>query len=196
MAGTEGGDWKFSQCFGDKAAAEVDDLTDADILSAVEFDQSGDYLATGDKGGRIVIFHRDNAAAASSMGYKKPGGKLGEYSFYTEFQSHEPEFDYLKVRKRPPRTCCVLAAIAAATQRSSSVRARARAWHFAAAGHQCRRERTTSVPSGCPPNPYAPPCVCHRPPARLCGADGRHSGWHTAAAACFCSHDNGKGNDF
>ena len=50
MAGTEGGDWKFSQCFGDKAAAEVDDLTDADILSAVEFDQSGDYLATGDKG--------------------------------------------------------------------------------------------------------------------------------------------------
>ena len=91
-------DWKFSQCFGDKAAAEVDDLTDADILSAVEFDQSGDYLATGDKGGRIVIFHRDNAAASSSMGgYKKPGGKLGEYSFYTEFQSHEPEFDYLKV---------------------------------------------------------------------------------------------------
>lgn len=29
-----------------------------DIVSAVEFDESGDYIATGDRGGRVVIFEK------------------------------------------------------------------------------------------------------------------------------------------
>ena len=45
--GSPSGGWRFAQCFGDKG--EVDDITEADIISAVEFDQTGDYLATGDK---------------------------------------------------------------------------------------------------------------------------------------------------
>ncbi|KAI9595033.1 protein phosphatase 2A regulatory B subunit [Syncephalis fuscata] len=74
--------WRFAQCFGDKG--DVDEITEADIISTVEFDHTGDYLATGDKGGRVVLFERNE-------------GKKGcEYKFYTEFQSHEPEFDYLK----------------------------------------------------------------------------------------------------
>ncbi|KAJ1336323.1 hypothetical protein BSLG_007107 [Batrachochytrium salamandrivorans] len=56
----------------------------ADIISAVEFDHTGDYLATGDRGGRVVLFERNE------------GKKSCEYKFFTEFQSHEPEFDYLK----------------------------------------------------------------------------------------------------
>ena len=36
-----------------------DDVTEADIISCVEFNQDGDLLATGDKGGRVVIFQRD-----------------------------------------------------------------------------------------------------------------------------------------
>lgn len=28
----------------------------ADIISAVEFDHTGDHLATGDRGGRVVLF--------------------------------------------------------------------------------------------------------------------------------------------
>ncbi|KAJ1893909.1 protein phosphatase 2A regulatory subunit cdc55, partial [Kickxella alabastrina] len=74
--------WKFTQCFGDKA--DLEDVTEADIISTVEFDHTGNYLATGDKGGRVVLFERSD-------------NKQGcEYKFYTEFQSHEPEFDYLK----------------------------------------------------------------------------------------------------
>jgi serine/threonine-protein phosphatase 2A regulatory subunit B len=49
--------WKFTQCFGDKG--EVDDITEADIISTVEFDHTGNYLATGDKGGRVVLFERN-----------------------------------------------------------------------------------------------------------------------------------------
>lgn len=30
----------------------------ADLLSALDFDETGDYLATGDRGGRIVVFER------------------------------------------------------------------------------------------------------------------------------------------
>ena len=29
-----------------------------DIISAMEFDSTGDYLAVGDRGGRVVIFER------------------------------------------------------------------------------------------------------------------------------------------
>lgn len=31
----------------------------ADIVSCVEYDKSGELLATGDRGGRIVIFQRE-----------------------------------------------------------------------------------------------------------------------------------------
>eukprot|EP00124_Ichthyophonus_hoferi_P001359 Ihof_evm7s68 gene=Ihof_evmTU7s68 len=75
--------WKFHQVFGDKG--DVEDITEVDIISAVEFDNTGEFLATGDKGGRVVLFERDPYAK-----------QFAEYQFYTEFQSHEAEFDYLK----------------------------------------------------------------------------------------------------
>ncbi|CEQ40244.1 SPOSA6832_01861, partial [Sporobolomyces salmonicolor] len=71
--------WRFAQCFGDKARTTV-----RPSVPTVEFDHTGDYLATGDKGGRVVLFERNETK------------KGCEYKFYTEFQSHEPEFDYLK----------------------------------------------------------------------------------------------------
>ncbi|GMM31471.1 protein phosphatase 2A regulatory subunit [Martiniozyma asiatica (nom. inval.)] len=74
--------WKFSQCFGDKG--DIENITEADIISTVEFDHTGDYLATGDRGGRVVLFERAES------------NKSCEYRFYTEFQSHDAEFDYLK----------------------------------------------------------------------------------------------------
>lgn len=74
--------FKFSQCFGDKADIV---LTEADIISTVEFDHTGDYLATGDRGGRVVLFERNFDKKNSC-----------EYRFHTEFQSHDAEFDYLK----------------------------------------------------------------------------------------------------
>eukprot|EP01135_Chromosphaera_perkinsii_P000684 Nk52_evm12s148 gene=Nk52_evmTU12s148 len=84
MSGDEN-NWQFSQVFGDKGL--VDDVTEADIISTVEFDHTGNYLATGDKGGRIVLFEKTGQTGEKGS---------GEYTFYTEFQSHEPEFDYLK----------------------------------------------------------------------------------------------------
>uniref|UniRef100_A0A671KVA2 Uncharacterized protein n=1 Tax=Sinocyclocheilus anshuiensis TaxID=1608454 RepID=A0A671KVA2_9TELE len=33
--------------------------TEADIISTVEFNSTGELLATGDKGGRVVVFQRE-----------------------------------------------------------------------------------------------------------------------------------------
>lgn len=37
----------------------------ADIISTVEFNHDGEYLATGDKGGRVVIFQRGGLPVVS-----------------------------------------------------------------------------------------------------------------------------------
>lgn len=74
------------RCFGDKG--DVEDITEgkpavplqtlqllplhfvltyftADIISTVEFDHTGNYLATGDKGGRVVLFERNETVCAA-----------------------------------------------------------------------------------------------------------------------------------
>lgn len=71
----------------------------------MEFDETGDYIATGDKGGRVVLFQRvpvERPLRSSPSSSHKGKGTVDstkqryEYKFYCEFQSHEPEFDYLK----------------------------------------------------------------------------------------------------
>lgn len=67
----------------------------------MEFDKDGSHLATGDHGGRVVLFDAvereqmevdpDDRPSASNH-----GATDFEYQYTTEFQSHEPEFDYLK----------------------------------------------------------------------------------------------------
>ncbi|KYQ88741.1 protein phosphatase 2A regulatory subunit [Tieghemostelium lacteum] len=94
-------DWKFSQIFGNKGP--VDDISDGtlyhkpipktDVVSAIEFDHTGDFIAAGDRGGRVVLFERSHE---KQSGKSKKESKTPEYKFYSEFQSHEPEFDYLK----------------------------------------------------------------------------------------------------
>ncbi|KAG1675988.1 hypothetical protein FOA52_014232 [Chlamydomonas sp. UWO 241] len=79
-------EWQFLQCFGERTPGE--EIQEADVISAVEFDDNGMHLATGDRGGRVVLFER--------VSPEVPRGAAFEYRYMTEFQSHEPEFDYLK----------------------------------------------------------------------------------------------------
>ena len=72
-------------------------LSLADLLSSIEFDDSGEFLAAGDHGGRVVIFQRSTDVRDSS-------GRLSpEYHFYAEFQSHERKFDYLSSTEIPEK---------------------------------------------------------------------------------------------
>ncbi|KAF8057777.1 PP2AB2 [Scenedesmus sp. PABB004] len=108
VAGAPGGcleapapvEWQFLQCFGERTPGE--EVQDADVISAVEFDSDGSYLATGDKGGRVVLFEKVSTQPRYAPGMEQrapapaPRGPGFEYRYLTEFQSHEPEFDYLK----------------------------------------------------------------------------------------------------
>ncbi|XP_044464567.1 serine/threonine protein phosphatase 2A 55 kDa regulatory subunit B beta isoform-like isoform X2 [Mangifera indica] len=92
-------EWKFSQVFGERTAGE--EVQEVDIISAIEFDRTGDHLATGDRGGRVVLFertdtpdHGGNRKNLEMMDYSI--SRHPEFRYKTEFQSHEPEFDYLK----------------------------------------------------------------------------------------------------
>ncbi|XP_051147876.1 serine/threonine protein phosphatase 2A 55 kDa regulatory subunit B beta isoform-like isoform X2 [Andrographis paniculata] len=92
-------EWRFSQVFGERTAGE--EVQEVDIISAIEFDKTGDHLATGDRGGRVVLFERTdtkehgrNRRELERMDY--PVIRHPEFRYKTEFQSHEPEFDYLK----------------------------------------------------------------------------------------------------
>ncbi|KAJ8644948.1 hypothetical protein MRB53_006696 [Persea americana] len=94
-------DWKFSQVFGERTAGE--EVQEVDIISAIEFDKTGDHLATGDRGGRVVLFERTDARDHGSrrdlerMDYSI--GRHPEFRYKTEFQSHEPEVQEKKVKK-------------------------------------------------------------------------------------------------
>ncbi|PON76696.1 Protein phosphatase 2A regulatory subunit PR [Parasponia andersonii] len=92
-------DWKFSQVFGERTAGE--EVQEVDIISAIEFDRTGDHLATGDRGGRVVLFERTNTRdhGGDRKELERADYSIGrhpEFRYKTEFQSHEPEFDYLK----------------------------------------------------------------------------------------------------
>lgn len=104
MAGSSSSplDWKFSQVFGERSPGE--DVENIDVISAIEFDKSGDYLAVGDRGGRVVIFEKKDGKDVTSKQHSRNELEKSdvlvmqhpEYRYKTEFQSHEPEFDYLK----------------------------------------------------------------------------------------------------
>lgn len=71
--------------FGDKASS--DNVSDEDIISAIQFDKTGRYLSLGDRAGRLIVFE-----------IPQPGKKKDkvEYQYLTELQSHTREFDFLK----------------------------------------------------------------------------------------------------
>ncbi|TRZ18954.1 hypothetical protein HGM15179_008149 [Zosterops borbonicus] len=87
--GDGGGSNEVQWCFLQVKGAIDEDVAEADIISTVEFNYTGDLLATGDKGGRVVIFQREQETKSRPL-------SRGEYNVYSTFQSHEPEFDYLK----------------------------------------------------------------------------------------------------
>mmetsp|Transcript_3258 Transcript_3258/g.3553 ORF Transcript_3258/g.3553 Transcript_3258/m.3553 type:complete len:442 (-) Transcript_3258:1458-2783(-) len=59
-----------------------------DTITALEYNITGDFLATGDRNGRITVLKLDNEG--------KNEKNQESWVPYFQFQSHEPEFDFLK----------------------------------------------------------------------------------------------------
>lgn len=75
--------WVYINGLGER---ELENVTEQDQLTAVTFDKTGDYLAVGDKGGRVIVFRHADLRSS----------RYFDYRYFTEIQSHEPEFDHLK----------------------------------------------------------------------------------------------------
>eukprot|EP00210_Caulerpa_lentillifera_P008542 g8148.t1 len=103
--------WHSFQCFGVKTPGE--NVEDADIISVMDFDLSGNFLATGDKGGRVVLFERHHNPEETNHSLN-PDVRTPQtrphsvgFRYLTEFQSHLPEFDYLKSLEIEEKINCV-----------------------------------------------------------------------------------------
>ncbi|CAK8531569.1 unnamed protein product [Lathyrus sativus] len=71
-------------------------VSTADIISAIEFDKSGDRLATDDRGGRVVLFERTDSKDQHAS---RKDLKSTAYS-----NSRHPEFRYKRVNDAHPRS--------------------------------------------------------------------------------------------
>lgn len=61
----------------------------SDGLTALEYSPDGNFLATGDRNGKITILRMEESKSRSSQ-------VLENWLPHCQFQSHEPEFDFLK----------------------------------------------------------------------------------------------------
>lgn len=75
--------WVYINGLGER---DLNNVTDTDVLTAMTFDKTGQYLAVGDKGGRCIIFRYTDLK----------NSRYFDYRYFSEIQSHEPEFDHLK----------------------------------------------------------------------------------------------------
>ena len=96
----------LSQSFGDAVVTN-----EADIINTIEFHSSGNHFATGDRGGRIVIFRTAGEKAASTKINNNNSNtqikQVKAWSPFFQFQSHEPEFDYLKSTEIEEKINCI-----------------------------------------------------------------------------------------
>uniref|UniRef100_A0A7I4A841 Serine/threonine-protein phosphatase 2A 55 kDa regulatory subunit B n=1 Tax=Physcomitrium patens TaxID=3218 RepID=A0A7I4A841_PHYPA len=94
-------EWKFSQVFGERGIGE--EVQEVDIISAIEFDKSGEHLATGDRGGRVVLFDRTDGVEQRTRKELEntdcSPSRHPDYRYSTEIQSHEPEVSEKKLKQ-------------------------------------------------------------------------------------------------
>lgn len=81
--GQETFNWVYINGLGER---DLNNVTETDVLTSMTFDKSGNFLAVGDKGGRCIIFRYTDLK----------NSRYFDYRYFSEIQSHEPEFDHLK----------------------------------------------------------------------------------------------------
>jgi serine/threonine-protein phosphatase 2A regulatory subunit B len=79
-----GEQWRYVQKVGDES---MEQNKTADTITAVQYNANGNYLAVGDKAGRVWI-HVEKKS--------KKFGPVRQYEYLTHFQSHKHDIDYLK----------------------------------------------------------------------------------------------------
>lgn len=64
---SKGANYKYSQIFGYKGPGER--IVDEDIITKIKFDPTGNFVALGDKAGRIIVFNNQNSGKKKEESY-------------------------------------------------------------------------------------------------------------------------------
>jgi len=81
--------WEIEQSF---ETQDHDNEADPDFISTVEFDDTGEFIAAATRLGKIHVFRKNPEYDQHSS--EPEDAKM--FNKYLQFQSHNPEFDYLK----------------------------------------------------------------------------------------------------
>lgn len=124
-------EWQATQVFHTNEPPQTEDI---DQITSVEFSRDGEHIAVGDRGGRIWIYSTNNGRnrckpksfATNTLKSDERKIELENianndhnninksmvdrglvYDFYGQFQSHQPEFDYLKSLEIEEKINCI-----------------------------------------------------------------------------------------
>jgi serine/threonine-protein phosphatase 2A regulatory subunit B len=99
-ADPEASDWTQTHHF---ETTDSENASEAnELINSIAFSKCGDHIAVGDRGGRVWIYSTPSGRtfcrpAKHFERFDEPLKDVeNNYEFYGQFQSHEPEFDYLK----------------------------------------------------------------------------------------------------
>lgn len=64
---SESPNWVYINGLGERDQSNV---TESDVLTAITFDKTGEYLAVGDKGGRVIVFRYNELKNSRYFDYR------------------------------------------------------------------------------------------------------------------------------
>lgn len=59
--------WVYINGLGERDQSNV---TESDVLTAITFDKTGEFLAVGDRGGRVIVFRYNNLKSSRYFDYR------------------------------------------------------------------------------------------------------------------------------
>ena len=92
--------FELLQCIGGDSSGPVDD---EDLITSIDYDQTGKHLAVGDKMGRLIIFKKAEATTAENQ---EKAESRKSFKFLTEFKAQNDDFDVLRSQRIDPGDRC------------------------------------------------------------------------------------------
>ena len=106
-------EWRFNQFLGERLTNEQikqDPENESFIVTNCKFSPDGNYVAVSDKGGRIIIFKKNESKNNKITEGEKESEKSKRYpklDYFYEFPAHEKDFDIHKSIEYPEEIKCM-----------------------------------------------------------------------------------------
>jgi serine/threonine-protein phosphatase 2A regulatory subunit B len=106
-------EWRFNQFLGEKLTYDQikqDPENESFIVTNCKFSPDGNFVVVSDKGGRIIIFKKNDSKTVKQTEGEKESEKIKRYpklDYFYEFPAHEKDFDIHKSIEYPEEIKCL-----------------------------------------------------------------------------------------